>query len=260
MKALPQTLPLGTDRATARGRLAVEALAALEAGLATLLVAPAAFLAARRLLGALREPLPVALLLAVGGAAAAIATMLGLCEWRWPAWHARLARRSGCVALAALGIALSLPGTPLVALALFWGTIVVGEGVAWQLGQRRREGPVRPGSPRVLWLDPKADTPRIVQQFTRAVSAAGVDEFRGQIHADFDPGQRTAYVHVAFCPPFAGLPRCELTQVDGPAARVKMGSVLTWGARVEIKLETAGPAQVRVELRATNSASHNLPT
>jgi hypothetical protein len=47
-------------------------------------------------------------------------------------------------------------------------------------------------------------------------------------------GERSASVHLAFCPPFARAPRVELVQSDGPAARIKTVQVLPYGARFDL--------------------------
>jgi hypothetical protein len=53
------------------------------------------------------------------------------------------------------------------------------------------------------------------------------------------PGQRSANLHLAFCPPFARSPRISVQQREGPAARVKEGQLLPYGARLDLKLAQA---------------------
>jgi len=56
------------------------------------------------------------------------------------------------------------------------------------------------------------------------------------LHCPLAPGQRTGSVHVAFCPPFAGIPKVTAEQISGPPARVRVGVVLPHGARVDVRL------------------------
>lgn len=74
---------------------------------------------------------------------------------------------------------------------------------------------------------------------------------RGTLQTAFAPGQRTAFAHVAFCPPFAMLPQLEFRQVDGPAARIKLGQLQTYGARFELKLIEASDDSATVGIEFT---------
>jgi hypothetical protein len=96
------------------------------------------------------------------------------------------------------------------------------------------------------------------QQLTRADLADGSDRLAGWLQATFEPGERTATVHVAFCPPFAEVPKVTVRQTSGPATRIKPGQTLTHGVRLELKLNFASRAAERVlvefsaESRPTN--------
>ena len=61
-------------------------------------------------------------------------------------------------------------------------------------------------------------------------------------------GQRTASVHIAFCPPFAQTPEVSAEQTAGPPARLKTVQVLPYGARFDLKLAAACPESADVLL------------
>lgn len=73
------------------------------------------------------------------------------------------------------------------------------------------------------------------QQVTRARTPEG-ELITGWVKTEFQPGERTAVLHVAFCPPLEKVPEIEIEQLSGPAARIKAAQVLPQGARFEIRL------------------------
>jgi hypothetical protein len=98
-----------------------------------------------------------------------------------------------------------------------------------------------------------APSDRTSQCIERVQTASGSDRLAGTLMTYFAPGQTTAYVHVAFCPPFVAVPRVEYRQTGDPAARVKVGQVLPHGIRFDVKLYGPAPAPVQLvlEVRAT---------
>ena len=80
--------------------------------------------------------------------------------------------------------------------------------------------------------------------------------FSGSLTARIVPGQVTAHVHVAFCPPFANVPQLDFRQVSGPTARIKVGQVLPHGVRFDVKLEqpATDSASLCLEMRASHAA------
>jgi hypothetical protein len=102
---------------------------------------------------------------------------------------------------------------------------------------------------------------RTGQCIERVQTASGCDRLVGTFMAYFAPGQTTAYIHVAFCPPFAAVPRVEHRQTGGPAARVKVGQVLPHGIRFDVKLidPEAAPGQLVLEVRATIESGDAAP-
>ncbi len=86
------------------------------------------------------------------------------------------------------------------------------------------------------------------QQLVRFQGSNGADVLRGRIREPVAPGQRTAVVHVAFCPPFAEQPELMVRQQGGPDARIKVGPLWAHGARLEIKLNRPTPRTSVVSL------------
>jgi len=180
------------------------------------------------------------------------------------------------------GVTLSLPGTSVGALAGLWLIVAITEAAGWWLGPRtiplhdrhqsaaprsrgslplneRSSGQRQSGSAPLdrnssISADPLATEE---QRLVRGKDAGGAECVQGWVSAAFLPGQKTATVHVAFCPPLSAVPGLELRQVDGPAARLRTVQALVYGARLEVKL--AAPAEkaesVRVAFRTTAAAT-----
>jgi hypothetical protein len=248
------------------------------AGSTGLLLVAAVALAWRRLAGALESPLSWQALLLIGFLLCAAAAAVRA------AWHSasaprqepspsrrtpRCPTRGDVVAaglltasLLAVGGVVSVPGTPPLGLILFWG-ILAGEELwawvprawlAWPLAPRRNPADSAGasahrssarGSPAGLAVDwSEMTSGDVVQQQVRSRAADGTEVLRGWLRVPLAAGQRSASVHVAFCPPFPRTPRVEVEQREGPAARIKSVQSLPHGARFDLKLaqpsETAG--------------------
>ena len=79
--------------------------------------------------------------------------------------------------------------------------------------------------------------PEVSQRLVRRQEPDGSELLTGVVRACFEPGQKTTYVHVAFCPPFPSLPLCDAEAIDGPDAEVKVNQVVGHGLRLEVRLE-----------------------
>jgi hypothetical protein len=101
-------------------------------------------------------------------------------------------------------------------------------------------------------MDVTVSSEEITQQLTRSTAADGTEEIAGWLRVAFAAGQRTASVHLAFCPPFARMPELSVEQIDGPTARIKTAQVLPYGARLDLKLQAAGemPEDVMLQFSA----------
>lgn len=231
--------------------------------LAALLLAGVAILWCRHSAMALRQPLNgPSLLLAGAFAAGTGAAARTLFRWTTPSRESRQGRGvfecSVSLCLVAWGIAVSLGGGCAAGLISFW-SILAGEEIwAWwhtlELDRRllafrsargdagaiprSSEGLDAPDAsvetlrqaPRIL---AKAD---ILQEFVRSQHPGGTEFLSGWMRVALAPGQRSAAVHLAFCPPFSRAPTVTVVQQDGPSARIKVVQVLPFGVRLDLKL------------------------
>ena len=94
--------------------------------------------------------------------------------------------------------------------------------------------------------------PKVLRRVERSKGSAGEDICWGQIRSEFLPGQRTAAIHLEFCPPFQRSPVLHVEQVDGPDATVKTTQILPYGARLEVRLAQSGSMYIetRIEFSA----------
>ena len=206
---------------------------ALIASVALMLVI-AAFLLARRVSGAIETPLaPLPLVLTASGLlawASAVRLRLGDRRVDWLA----------ATVLALSAVACSFPGHRPIDW-LVWLTVFAAYGLI----------PTRRTSP-AIESDKTAE--HVLQQLTRSRTADGCEAIRGTLVAEFAPGERTATLHVAFCPPFERLPSVEAEAIDSSACDVKLAQVLHQGARLEARLSRASSAaqHVTIEILATD--------
>jgi hypothetical protein len=239
-------------------------------------------LAWRRAAGALTTPLSSPFLVLAGVVVAASAVGWRIAQGRLlgKTWVLRLdwlgaALPSATVLL--FGAALSLPGSDMAGVIALWAILAGEEAWAW----RRAVWGLRRGSKRVvgsrLTRPDGAEAPlpqvvpvrqqtsdlpeNVVQQLTRARAVDGSDELTGWLRAAFQGGQRLASIHVAFCPPFERTPQLAVQQLGGPDARVKTTQVLSYGARLDLKLATAAekPASVLLHFTARTVPHAELP-
>jgi hypothetical protein len=244
---------------------AVEVARWSAATLVGVLVLAAAVICWRRLAGALESPLPAASLVALGlllGGVAASARLL----WRYAvSRHAYsapfdvLARWLPLPAIVLAATALSVSGTSPGGLAALWGILALEEVAVRLRGKKggkkgvRNLLPVRPDGRFAKKVPDTSSFPvpadEVTQQLTRSQSADGVETLSGWLRVGLGPGQRSANVHVAFCPPFGRTPTLEVTQSAGPPSRIKTIQLLPFGARVDLKLNQAGDEPTSVLLQ-----------
>lgn len=225
----------------------------------------------RRAASALQQPLewPGLLLVGAVSAGAGVAARI-LARRPAPASSGRAAPGTFewvvSLGLAAWGIALSPSGTSAGGLLVFWGILAGEEVWAWRsaLGLaglpgwlRRGRGsegtsasPVAaPSRKRVSDLRPPPPGD-VTQEFVRSRQPDGGERLAGWMRVPLSPGQRTATVHLAFCPPFVRTPKITVAQQEGPTARIKEAQLLPYGARLDLKLTHAAdaPATVLLEI------------
>lgn len=236
----------------------------LRTAVAALLAVAAVFVVSRRLAGALETPLRPFQLLAAGVLLAGLAWVAHL-----PSPKHRLRTASPLISLATLAIAaaLSLSGSHGLALFGFWAVIVGEELWAWRStflartsnsprpgrlvstvageGQGlRAEAPLRPPQAPALADngsieegEPAEPAVDVLQQLTLRGTATGGQELSGWLRMPLAAGQRTGSLHVVFCPSFPQTPQVQAEPVSGPGCRVKVAQVLTYGARLDVRLD-----------------------
>jgi hypothetical protein len=225
----------------------------------------AIFLLSRRLTGGLSTPLSPLLLITVGLIAAA-----GACSAQLLIQSCNRANVFALSSIVAswlilpvppvIAIAVSLPGSSSLGLVALWLSVGGTELGLWQL---RKNRPVTvaeliSGQPQTITSQPIIKSSAIgadevpVQDHREALTATqklvyhravdGALHVEGWLQARFIAEQRTAIVHVAFCPAFDRAPRVEAELVEGPPAELRPTLVLPWGVRWEIKLDAPATA------------------
>ena len=223
----------------------------------------------RRLAGALVQPLSLPLLIAVAVALSLVALLLH----RF--WQGRQPLDAGTsLAIVLLALAVSLPGTSLLGLLVLWAILGLEEAWAWATrvpllacpavsspAALGTAGQASSGTPSEI--DPGLHSPSsvaeilrsaqedasenelseeelpaddVLQQLVRRRLPDGREELTGWLRVPLAAGQRTANVHLAFCPPFAQAPQVAVEQQDGLPARIKLVQSLPFGARLDLKL------------------------
>ncbi|MHB1036069.1 MAG: hypothetical protein ACYC35_20565 [Pirellulales bacterium] len=209
---------------------------------------------ARRLTRALETPLGTSAIITAGLVAAAVAAGIRMLWRGLPAldqtpWFETCVTWLPATAIACLGVAIWLPETPAGGLAAFWLIAGAEELCTWRAFRARMPADKPEAASRRGSMPPDE---AIAQQLVRRRAADGVEVVEGWLRVAFEANQRTANVHVAFCPAFLQTPEVRVRQVDGPEARIKEGQVLPYGARLDLKLDepSAEPATVLVEFSA----------
>lgn len=224
-----------------------------------LLALAAMFLLDRRLAGGLNAPLSASMLFGVGLSAAAAAWAVHLLivaghQSHGAASRAAIAKWLSILALPIIAAAVSLPASSSVGLVVLWLTVGGAEFGLWRM---RRTG--RPGLPVLLRQPQPSPVATEIAPPTNGAPASSLLELHdktatqkliyrrdetnklsveGWLRADFVTEQRTAVVHIAFCPAFDQTPVVEAELADGPPCEIRPTLVLPWGVRWEVKLDS----------------------
>jgi hypothetical protein len=223
-----------------------------------LLALAAMFLLVRRLAGGLNTPLPASMLFGVGLIAAAAAWTVHLLivagRSHETALRATIAKWLSVASLPIIAAAVSLPASSGVGLVVLWLTVGGAELGLWRMRKIGQPGlpvflrrpqpssvateiaPMANGAPASSLFDitDKAATQKLVYRHNEANKLI----VEGWLRADFVAEQRTAVVHIAFCPAFDETPVVEAELADGPLCEIRPTLVLPWGVRWEVKLES----------------------
>jgi hypothetical protein len=183
------------------------------------------------------------------------------------------------VAVVSIGYSLSLPGSSWGGLALLWGFVAAEEYWTWKaVVQRSLPSRRQTGLPPHAVRQPTAVVPEdtdvaplpaalaapattegescelpadVLQQLVRNRVPDGTESLSGWLRASLAAGQRTASVHVAFCPPFPRAPSFDVAQQEGEPVRIKVVQLLPYGARLDLKLLRPSLSPVELVLRFT---------
>lgn len=249
------------------------------AGLLALVLTAAAILWWRRLAGAFSVPLEPAVLLLVSSLIAALLVLTRTARrygtrGRGARLRSRLAGGTLSTAAVAIGAALSCPGTPVRGLVILWGILAAEECWAWgpagwwriapssrtraTTAEPARGGAAESATSRQTMSAPRFDDPPdgdVTQQMTRVHTPGGSEVLSGWLRVSMAAGQRSANVHVAFCPSFLRTPRVSVEQRGGPRARIKTVQVLPQGVRFDLKLAAPGEVAQSVLLEFSAEAA-----
>ena len=235
--------------------------------LAAILPAVVLLLVARRLAGALSEPLPIEAFALLGLIFALAAVLV-----RQALFKASLNLPDACIhgmgtlVAVAGALSVSLPTASAMGLLALWLPVALEEGWSWRQWFAGRPVGVPPLGGKAVGVPPEAVTTNepkvptldsalselaladttVTQHLVRRQEPNGIETISGCLRATFLPGQRTVNVHVPFCPPLATLPPCSAETIDGPPARVKVAQVLPQGARLEVRLDTVAAERQQV--------------
>jgi len=101
------------------------------------------------------------------------------------------------------------------------------------------------------------DAEEIVQQLYRVRDDQGQEIIYGTLRADFKAGQRTAVVHVGFCPPLPHIPQIEAESHPGTSARINVVQSLAHGTRLDVRLPAPAEADrhILIDMAATPGES-----
>jgi hypothetical protein len=218
----------------------------------------ALFFLTRRCAGALVTPLSALLLIVVGIVAAAVVGAVHVLmqaddRRRFILWRLTGAELLSVAALPLFAAAITLPGNGAAGITLLWLMVGGAELGLWQLRRSRRFTPTGeftlPTARDAGWnLFPRERDATATQQLVYRRMDNGTASVEGWLHTTFLTGQRTAVVHVAFCPAFAQTPNVEAELTDGPPCEIRPTLVLPWGVRWEVKLDTAATAPATATL------------
>ena len=249
---------------------------ALSASSGMLLLAFSGLVAFRRVWGGLQSAPEAPILVFVGLLLAALATathygtqsLLGKNSSKYYLLQ-------GLIPLSLLISAFSIcvPGSPLPGV-LAIVAILVTEELFWIARPHREATPAisdRPiplqsprspteGKQETVAVDFESDFPaEVLRRIERTRGPGGEDICWGQVRTTFQAGQRTAPIHIVFCPPFAVIPTLHFEQVQGPDASVKATQILPYGARLEVRLARTEsiPTDARIEFSAIDEASED---
>jgi hypothetical protein len=229
--------------------------------LACCLAVVAVLLLARRLAGALQNPLPPLMLIGSIAVASGIAVVIdAISRYIIEQPSLQIVSRSiATVCLPLIALSVTLPRTSPPALVCSWLLIVAAEVTIWRqrtntvarLLRRRSDDSApsiqsREGAISREATHCEATEANSTQQLNyRAIEGRQIVE--GWFQVALAPGQRVATAHLAFCPAFDRSPEVDAECTSDIVCTIQAALVLPWGVRWEIKLDA--PATEKENLR-----------
>ena len=267
MDAAGGTLPIRSFRLPALARRSWHYL--IGQTLTCIVATAAVLLTARRLAGALLTPLSANALIVVALVFCAAAIGAVYLRRDLPADTAKIARKLQRsilgLSLLAVAISLSLPGSSPLGVTAMWLAIVGSEFLLWKLPMQHSMQVKSNAFSQIVSLvsdrftnlqehisvDPEDSRSNATQTLKYQQMEGGLS-VEGWLRVDFAVGQRTAVVHVAFCPAFLQPPAVETEFEDGPECEIRPSLVIPWGVKWEVKLDQAAakPSTVRFAFQA----------
>jgi hypothetical protein len=203
------------------------------------------FLLTRRTSGALIAPLPPWQLVFTAASLVAWSWFVRL-SWTTTIWPSVLANLL-------FAIACSYPGQRLIDWLVWLPAIGAIFAPPKRISLVRRR---RPAEPRPSAIENESDGGQLLQELRRYRGGDGRETVRGMLLAEFSPGERSATLFVAFCPPFEQLPNVDVDVADDSAI-VNKAQVLHHGTQIEVRLRSPSACKqnVIVELFASEPAA-----
>jgi hypothetical protein len=240
----------------------------------------AILLVVRRLGGAFVQPLSGWSFVAVAGLVIALSGLLRVCavRFRLPVTTRtkRLLMIAPTIAALLMLSSITVHGSSLYGALVAWGLVIATE-TAWlsrfiPLWRSAEQETERNGASRRFFLGGEEPIPiaipdaveshgdlndeslpdGVTQQIVRSRHPDG-ETLAGLLRVEFAADERTQIVHIAFCPPFEGVPKVDVAQISGPDVSVKVTDVESFGTRIEVKHREseAKPCSAVLEIEAT---------
>ncbi|NOZ38825.1 MAG: hypothetical protein GXP24_01190 [Planctomycetes bacterium] len=133
---------------------------------------------------------------------------------------------------------------PILVADQFWRQNFFDAGEPWTPQSGQSDSELRKSPSLAITNTEHRDNPElknIVQQLFRLQDEHHHEVIYGTVRADFVAGQRTAVVHVGFCPPLTYLPEIEAealpsSRLPEALAKIKVVQALAHGTRLDIRL------------------------
>ncbi len=111
--------------------------------------------------------------------------------------------------------------------------LFAGQGVGSDVSILRME-PEDDAETEVSFDEPEPVSPDVIQWIKRSRTLEG-EVIQGGVRIEFADNQKDATVHIAFCPPFALIPRIATEDLDGEGLEIRVAATFSFGARLTVR-------------------------